>query len=182
MRPDDDIICGYIESRIQLQEELQKQNPLAADALNYGNDLQKILIISIASRYEAVIIQDILGYFKSHIDHEPGLEFIEKKALSRSYYQLFDWTKGEKGVKQFFKLYGEQCLSFYEEQCRLHDWLSSGARDFIYIGAERNKIVHNDFITCSLPDITTLEIIEKHHRAMQFVNAILGLINQEPLM
>jgi hypothetical protein len=92
--------------------------------------------------------------------------FIRNKALSRQYHTLFDW--GAKNCNSFLGLFGDDFKSSFCSKISSDKLLEKSIKDFLEIGRERNRLVHQNYATYSL-EKTAKEIFELHTSAKSFL-------------
>ncbi len=79
---------------------------------------------------------------------------------------MFDW-KG-KNLNQFFGLFGTDAKNRLSEALVADDMVEA-AKSFIYLGSQRNLLVHENFAGYSL-ETTFDEVFERYQIAMQLVD------------
>lgn len=159
---------SYFEERIEIGDLLGGAKEYSL--LNvYHSDLPKVLILSVASRFERDVTDHIEAFYAELSDLEPVAAFVKKKALHRQYHSLFQWDSAN--VNSFIGLFGPQCKAHYKEQTLQHEWLIDAARDFLALGQARNILIHVDLAT-QTASMTVQEVANKYKSALRFVEAI----------
>ena len=155
----------YSELRAFLEETEQ------ISFLNYiDNTYKKSLLLSVASYFETLITEIILGYFKSKSSNdEKAVKFVEKKALDRQYHTLFDW--GASNTNRFFAYFGDDTKREAREYIEKKGLVDEECA-FITIGAERNKLVHNNYAQTRLDAYTFEDIYKLYKLGLKFVEVI----------
>ena len=98
--------------------------------------------------------------------HEVITDFIDKQALERKYHSLFQWEASN--ANKFFSLFGEDMKKSLALEAK-QDPPSSAISDFLFLGATRNELVHENFAAFSL-DVTADDIMRKFRNASTFVD------------
>ncbi len=146
---------------------LEKEPSLKSDI---DSNLTKMLVISIASYYEEIIIKQILNYCKNvSRNDEKVVTLVKDKALSRQYHTLFDWNKIN--ANRFFSYFGEEVKKKHILDIRECAVLQKSEKDFMTLGQLRNDMVHTN-IALSPLDFTAEEIFEKYKSSLNFIHYI----------
>ena len=160
-----DIVELLYRDTAELDKFLMSQNEvslrIAADA-----NLRKSLLLASASYFERQITELILDYARSCSLDARIVSFIEKKALSRQYHTLFTWDG--KNCNSFLGLFGEDFKKAFSGRVSTNEKLEQSVKDFLEIGRERNRMVHQDFGQFSL-EKTSEEICSLHQSAKIFL-------------
>src|SRR5690349_9056933 len=108
------------------------------------NNFRKNLLLSVASYFEKEIV-DILVEFavEKSGDNLLVVSFIKTKALSRQYHTLFDWDV--RNANKFFGLFGEEFKASTLKLVNADKTLIQSIKDFMELGSERNRLVHQNF-------------------------------------
>ncbi|MFE4198088.1 HEPN domain-containing protein [Paenarthrobacter sp. NPDC056912] len=168
---------SYFEERIEIGDLLGEANEYSL--LNvYHSDLPKVLILSVASRFERDVTDHIETFYSEISELEPVAAFVKKKALNRQYHSLFNWDAAN--VNAFVGLFGPQCKAHFATQIVQHDWLNDAARDFLALGQARNVLIHLDLAT-QTASMTAQEVAEKYRSAVRFVEAIPFVLRLRPI-
>jgi hypothetical protein len=129
----------------------------------------KVMLLCSASYFERTICDGILIAFSRSASQNIMISFLENHALNRKYHTLFNWN--DNNANSFFGLFGEDFKKHMKKI--LNDEQQKYMRDFLEIGRERNKLVHNNYATFNL-NYTAKEIYEKFSTANKFVTVILS--------
>lgn len=168
---------SYFEERIEIGDLLGGANEYSL--LNvYHSDLPKVLILSVASRFERDVTDHIEAFYAELSELEPVAAFVKKKALNRQYHSLFNWESAN--VNAFVGLFGPQCKAHYGEQSSQQEWLLDAARDFLALGQARNVLIHVDLAT-QTASMTAQEVAIKYKSALRFVEAIPFILRLQPV-
>lgn len=125
----------------------------------------KALLLSAASYFERSICDVIVRSAKESGTRHAYCNFIDKQALERRYHAMFDWDK--KNINKFFGLFGSDTRDRLAEAV-LADNMGDVVKDFLYIGSQRNLLVHENFAGYSL-ETTFNEVFERYESAFQLV-------------
>lgn len=165
-------IQKFIKDSKELQSFLDKHSELSM-IIDVNNHYKKILLLSCASFYEMQIISLLKKFFDSN-SHDPRIvSFVTKKALDRQYHTLFDWDK--KNINRFLGFFGEEFKNNVSKKIKEDTELTLQMESFIQIGAERNRMVHENFLECLL-DKTIEEIETLHNQASKFIEYLEKII------
>lgn len=160
-----DIVESLYKETSELDQFLMSQNELSLRVAADSN-LRKSILLASASYFEREINELILEFVRSCTDDEKIVNFIQKKALSRQYHTLFNWNG--KNCNSFLGLFGEEFKKDFALKVSGNQNLELAIRDFLEIGRERNRMVHQDFGQFSL-EKTSKEINEIHKSAKVFL-------------
>ncbi|WP_083967404.1 HEPN domain-containing protein [Methylosinus sp. R-45379] len=131
---------------------------------------RKALLLAAASYFELRISEDVLLFCREIAGTNtlvPAL--IKNKAVSRQYHTWFDWD-GNTATK-FYSLFGPDFKSHMEDIIKGNSEIGEAVKNFIEVGRDRNRLVHQDFATFSL-EKTADEIYRQYRSALTFVNII----------
>lgn len=167
----------FFADREQVAAKLQEAGDLSL-VNTFATDLPRVFIVAAASNFEVTITQQVIEFFRSTSSQPGAAEFIERKALMRTYHSLFEWKSNS--VKSFFQFFGVECREHYVELTQTHEWLEPAAKDFLALGRARNLLVHGDFSTHS-PAMTADEVKSRCASAQRFVEAIPAILRLEEL-
>jgi RiboL-PSP-HEPN len=148
---------------------LQSSGEISLAAAMDANS-RKALLLAAASYFETRIAEEVLSYCQEVVGKNalvPAL--IQNKAISRQYHTWFDWDKDTAG--KFFSLFGPKFKSHMEDLSKSDEALRKSIEDFMEVGRDRNRLVHQDFATFPL-EKTTEEIYEQYKSALGFVKII----------
>lgn len=162
-------IQRFINNYSELYEFLVKQNEIS-QSIQVNEHYRKILLLSCASYYEKQIIQIIKNFVESKTEDERILSFINNKAINRQYHTYFQWEQTN-NINNFLGLFGEEFKKTVSKEIKANEDLSKQIKAFIEIGAERNKMVHQNFLEYKL-EKTFDEIVALHKDAICFIDFI----------
>ena len=112
---------------------------------------------------------DILNQFVARITNGCTclISFVQKKAINRQYHTYFDWNG--KSANSFFGLFGEQTKKEIIKEINSDNSLEEGVKAFMEIGALRNIMVHEDYVSFPL-DLTAEEVYELYTKSQVFIS------------
>ena len=136
-------------------------------ALQFCNEVAaKTLLIAAAGDLERRFCDAMEQKF-----HETALQghlkkFVSKRAINYQFHSLFDWKSNS--VNSFLALFGDEKKVLLKAALSEEPYKQQVV-DFLFIGRERNIIVHNGLASVSL-DKTKDEIYSIYRNALAFVN------------
>lgn len=136
----------------------------------YQSQFSKVLLLASASYFESatiIVIHNMLNPSQCSITKL----FIDNKALKRQFHSLFEWERRDAGVNRFFSLFGADFKDFMKEKVKQDDLLKQSMGDFIELGDQRNKLVHENYASFRL-NLTTEEIYRKFKNAHIFIDKL----------
>lgn len=125
----------------------------------------KVLLLCSAIFFERKICDNIINISRENFSSKIMVSFIENQAINRKYHTLFSWDS--KNINHFLSLFGKD-LKEYINNC-LDDSVRTGMVDFLEIGSERNRLVHNNYATFTL-NYTIHELHDKFLNANRFID------------
>jgi hypothetical protein len=132
----------------------------------------KVLIVASASFLEEEVKRVIdLFCSKASKNNNNLKNFVRQIVIERGYHTLFSWKDQGKGVYCFFRLFGEEVLEKYKKSISVDRDLNIAAENFIFLGMERNKLVHQNFANLSI-EYTAAECFQKFEKTLLFINYI----------
>lgn len=128
---------------------------------------RKSLLLSAASHFEYRMTDCIMSFVNDTANGNSLVTtFVKNKAVSRQFHSWFSWDAAN--ANSFFGLFGTAFLTFMKEKVRRNEALSMSIKAFIELGAERNRLVHQDYGTFAM-EKTADEIYELYKKALMFV-------------
>jgi len=128
---------------------------------------RKSLLLSAASHFENRMASCIIEYVN---DTTGGnylvTTFVKNKAVSRQFHTWFNWDAAN--ANSFFGLFGPGFLAFMKDKVNHDEELSVSIKAFLELGAERNRLVHQDYGTFPM-EKTAGEIYALYKKALMFV-------------
>jgi len=135
-----------------------------------GNHFRKALLLAGASFFEHRVSGAVLDFVRERAAGSALVEsFVRNKAVSRQYHTWFSWK--DTNANQFFGLFGEEFSTVMKKRVKESDDLRLSIRAFMELGAERNKLVHQDYATFPL-EKTLDEIYSLYLAAIPFVEGL----------
>ena len=135
-----------------------------------NDNFRKAILLSAASHFEFKITSDVLEYcveVASGNSLVPSL--IRNKAVSRQYHTWFDWNRSN--ANTFFAMFGEDFKAHMAVIIGKDENLAKSISDFMEIGRERNRLVHQDYGSFFL-EKTAEEIFASYASALVFVEFV----------
>ncbi len=167
------IVDAINRERQEIRDFLSNNGEISLQT-SADSHLRKVLLLSAASYFEEHVIHAIESFAARHHSEAPMLtEFIRNKALTRQYFTLFDWDCGN--ANKFWSLFGISFKQYMKERLMSDDGLSVAVKDFLELGALRNKLVHQNFGSFHL-EKTADEIFALYNSASRFVLNIENLL------
>jgi hypothetical protein len=140
------------------------------------NNFKKNLILSSASFFETELCNTLTNYFEAKAPNCPEIkEFLVNKAVVRQYHTFFNWDGNN--ANTFFSLFGNGFKKFMNERLSSDNKLKQSISDFIELGRERNRLVHQNFGSYSV-EKTAKEIFSLYISAKVFISNIESLLNE----
>jgi hypothetical protein len=159
-------VLGYLRD----QKEISYANAI-------GSSFPKVLLLASASHLEHELQELITEYFREVTgNHEYAVSFVRKKAISRQYHTYFAWDSGN--ANQFLSLFGDNFKLVVSSLLREDAELAQAIRDFVNLGALRNRLVHQNYATFTMEN-TTEEIWQMYENALKFIERLSTLLRQQ---
>ncbi|MCQ4286368.1 HEPN domain-containing protein [Pseudomonas stutzeri] len=131
------------------------------------SNFRKSVLLASASFFETEITNIIVSLAQEVTKNDHRIvSFVQKKGLARQYHSLFNWDS--KNCNAFLGLFGEDFKTEFCKLITMDDALDKAIKAFIEIGAERNRLVHQNFGQYTI-EKTSEEIYELHLLAKYFV-------------
>ncbi len=131
--------------------------------------LAKTLIVATASFFEDFLTQIVLNYIERNAKDQTVVEFCRIAAIEQKYHSWFDWKTST--ATKFFSLFGEATKIKAAKRLKEDPELAASVAAFMFLGSQRNLIVHRNMLAYTLSD-TSDEIITKARLALRFVNYV----------
>jgi len=147
--------------------DLQQQTSLRITA---EDALRKALLMAAASYFEVQLVEAIASYVQERTRHSDCIEsFVKNRALARRFHEMFDWEAGN--ANRFYSYFGPRFLSAMRGRSEKDAAFGEAARAFVALGAERNRLAHQDFGSMNL-EKTADEIYDLYRKALRFVDLL----------
>ena len=152
------------------QELLDLRNIVAkaespSDQIAFGTFAAKTLLLASASYFERQICENIANAARGAGTSDVLVQFIVKQGLERKYSALFNWKQNN--INGFLAIFGDEAKKLMEGEIKADDSLKQATKDFLFIGSQRNDLVHNNFASFGL-NYDMMEIWQKHQSASKF--------------
>lgn len=155
----------YSDSK-DLYDFLMESNQISL-ASSIQDIYRKSLLLSIASYFETQLSSVVLDYAKEVAGEGHIIVLLVKsKAVTRQYHSWFDWNS--KNANSFFALFGEDFKAYAINSIKNNLELEQSIKDFLNLGADRNRLVHQDYANFPL-EKTSEEIYRSYQSACYFV-------------
>jgi RiboL-PSP-HEPN len=162
-------IEAFYRGNVELIEFL-----LANGQLSYASDandnFRRSLVIAAASFFEGEISDIVRKLPAHHADGNPFLvSLVDIKAVSRQYHTYFEWDKPN--ANKFFSMFGADYKSACQKKFNEDTQFKSAVTAFLSLGATRNLIAHENYVTFNV-DKTPDDIIKEFREAITFVEYV----------
>ena len=138
-------------------------------------DFRKVLLLSVASYFEELIVAAIEGCVAKHSKAEERVvSFVRNTAIVRKYHTYFQWN--DQNVNYFLGLFGQKTKDKALKLISSDDSLKNSIRDFLELGRLRNHMVHGNFASYYL-EKTPQEVYQQYISAAKFINFVERLLN-----
>ena len=142
-------------------------------ALRIEETASKALLLAAASRFEVELVQIVADLARTTSASRAVAEFCVNQGLYRRYHTLFAWDAHN--ANKFFGLFGEEVLQAARSRATADAEFNEAVRAFLKIGAKRNELVHEDFVSFPLSD-TLNELIALYRLARRFLTCARELL------
>jgi hypothetical protein len=134
------------------------------------DNFRKSLLLSAASYFERKIIEGVISFISESSQGNNFItSFVRNKAVSRQFHSWFDWE--EKNANRFFGFFGKNFLTYMKRIVKEDEALDKSVRAFLELGRDRNRLVHQDFVSFSM-EKTSDEIYQLYQFALKFVEKV----------
>jgi RiboL-PSP-HEPN len=161
-------IEDYYASQKEALNYLVARNEISL-ANGIEGTLAKTLIVATASFFEDFLTQVVIDHIHTNSKDSTVFEFCRIGAIEQKYHTWFEWKTAS--ATKFFRLFGEPVKAKAAVRLRDDPELVDAVTSFMFLGSQRNLIVHRNMLAYTLPD-TSEEVIEKSRRALRFVNYV----------
>ena len=132
-----------------------------------NDNFRKTLLLCAASHFEFKITSDVVSFCAEVARGNPLIpSLVKNKAVSRQYHTWFEWNSTN--ANSFYAMFGEEFKAHMAELMKSDENLSRSVRDFLELGRERNRLVHQDYGSYFL-EKTAEEIFKLYASALMFV-------------
>ena len=131
-----------------------------------GN-FRKVLLLSAASYFEREMTESLREFTRDVVgDGHVLMAVVAGRVIERQYHTWFDWKTSN--ANQFLKMFGEVFAARAKNDIGTDEGLSKAVSGFLEIGRDRNRVVHQDFVSFRM-EKTSDEIYGTYIRARRFV-------------
>jgi hypothetical protein len=165
-----------VEALIQRQDAVLaflRDNGQVSLAIDFEESYRPLLVLVCGSFFESHLT-DHLSAFARKVSDPRIAEFLKNKALKRQYHTLFSWEQAN--INQFLGLFGEEYKATTSGTINADEKLIRGMRNFLQLGAERNKVAHSHLSAIS-PDLTIDEIKQRYSDAWAFLQFLCSTLS-----
>lgn len=128
----------------------------------------KTMLLAAASYFEHRLSSDVEQIAMEATTEDHVLVWlVRSKVIERQYHTWFDWKAPN--ANKFFRLFGDGFRQRAQESVNGDERLKQSVADFLEIGRERNKLVHENFGDFAL-DKTAEEVVALYNSARVFVD------------
>jgi len=155
------------ETHDQVKQYLN-ENGVLAQFSSYEEIATKSLLIAAAGDLEKRFRKLLIEIPRSYDSPEFLVSFIDTQGIARKFHSMFNWESSN--INHFAGLFGSKKKVQIQKEFE-SDERKKIIKDFIFIGAERNRIVHKGLATESL-NHTFDEVWEKYKSALNIVGIL----------
>ena len=131
------------------------------------SNFRKILLLAAASHFERSLTLSVLDFVEAVTSRDHVLKWlVERGVVERKYHTWFDWNGNN--ANRFFSLFGESFKRHMSDLVKGDPDRARSIQAFMEIGRERNRVVHQDYVSVPL-EKTTQEIHAMYREAAAFV-------------
>ena len=128
----------------------------------------KTMLLAAASYFEHRLSDEVELLAKdATADGHVVMWLIKNKVISRQYHTWFDWDR--KNANPFFSMFGQGFKEQAAEEVKSDEKLNKSIVDFLEIGRERNRLVHENFGAFTL-EKTASDVYGLYESAVGFVD------------
>jgi len=150
-------LLGYLNDN----QEISFQNLV-------NDNFRKSLLLSSASYFENTLSECVYRFVVECTYERHVIAFmVQRNVIERKYHTWFEW--GKSNANKFFALFGDDFLTYAKNYVNGNEEIAKSIKSFLDIGANRNRLVHQNFASFSL-DQTAEEIYNNYLSAKQFVD------------
>lgn len=140
------------------------------------DNFRKSLLLAAASYFEKMMTGHVLSFaYEIAGDNHILAALIQQKAINRQYHTWFAWDKTS--ANSFFSLFGTPFSTLAKNEVKNNQALDDSIRSFLSLGAERNRLVHQDYGNFTL-EKTTDEIFDLFNKSLIFVEWVPNFLRQ----
>lgn len=137
-------------------------------AIEAERHFRKLLVLSCASFFESEVTRCLEEFADGSGDVRLA-NLVKSKAIKRQYHTLFDWERAN--VNKFLAHFGDDFKREVGKKLSGAAELDEGARAFLAIGQERNKLVHGNLAVGEV-EKSLAEIMDLFGKAGKFISLL----------
>src|SRR5689334_4001018 len=123
------------------------------NAVSFRNTLnenfRKTLLLCAASHFEYRVTTDVVSFCAEVAGNNTMIPtLVRNKAVSRQFHTWFDWKMNN--ANAFFNMFGEDFKAHMVDIVKQDENMATSISNFMEIGRERNRLVHQDYGSFSL--------------------------------
>ena len=168
------LIKNFVDEYKEIKEYLIT-NAQITMSTTVDDHFRKVFLLSCASYYEKEIQGAIKSFVEKKSSDERVLIFATNKGIERQYHTYFNW-KDANNINSFLGLFGGDFKNKVSGEIKLDNELEENMKAFLIIGDERNKMVHENFLSYNL-EKTFDEISILNDRAIMFIEYLKSKFN-----
>ena len=108
--------------------------------------LPKAMLLAAASYFEKRLSHEVERFAADAAGEEHVLRcLIKRRVINRQYHTWFNWGSSPNGVNSFLSMFGSNFKAEALRWIKEDDDLQKSVIDFLDIGSERNRLVHENF-------------------------------------
>ena len=170
-----DIIVKLKDDHQQVMERLDQASLPSLEA-TVDDIFKKFLLLCGASYCEGRMTEILVNLYKDSCGDERALStFVQKQALERQYFKLFDWES--RNANKLFDLFGIDFKKHMQKKVNDDRDLDESIRAFLELGSLRNQAVHENLATFSL-DKNADDVFELYQKTDHFLRVFSSEIRQ----
>ncbi|HFC8842495.1 TPA: HEPN domain-containing protein [Neisseria oralis] len=169
-----DIIDRIYEDHKELKKFLEDHDEISL-SISADEIYRKTLLLAISSYFEDRITSCVLEYVKEQT-HEKHIisELVRTKFISRQYHTWFRWD--DKNINSFLGIFGEPFKKYATEKIKDEE-LEESIKQFLELGLDRNRLVHQNFAAFSL-EKTSDELYSSYKEAIKIIDRLPKLFRE----
>ena len=135
-----------------------------------NDNFRKTLLLCAASHFEFRITSDVVSFCAEvAMGNTLVPSLVKNKAVSRQYHTWFDWNSPN--ANTFYSMFGDDFKTHMSDLMKADANLAKSVSDFLELGRERNRLVHQDYGSFFL-EKTAEEIFRVYASALMFVEFV----------
>jgi hypothetical protein len=139
---------GRVRSELEAVRKIILAVNSPSDLSAFENIAAKTLLLSAASYFERRVCDVLRDSAVGFGVHNVFVSFIQHAVIDRGFHAMFDWKAAN--VNKFLGLFGPENKARLVADLTMYVGSGSAVSDFMYIGSQRNQLVHGNFASFSL--------------------------------